>query len=129
MVQLIAVMYKDQHVGTLQKLLNSWFEASLSESSEDNESNTSPQVTIHERALKTKSHMDIVVAELKLSIWVLQEQGSDSSPAMTSSDPTSDSSDTGGGGHKSTGNHEGSSGVPVIFIFLFIRHSSILTIG
>ncbi|KAK6632154.1 hypothetical protein RUM44_007184 [Polyplax serrata] len=112
MVQLIAVMYKDQHVGTLQKLLNSWFEASLSESSEDNESNTSPQVTIHERALKTKSHMDIVVAELKLSIWVLQEQGSDSSPAMTSSDPTSDSSDTGGGGHKSTGNHEGSSGVP-----------------
>ncbi|PSN50865.1 Protein timeless, partial [Blattella germanica] len=29
MVQLIALMYKDQHVGTLQKLLNLWFEASL----------------------------------------------------------------------------------------------------
>ena len=46
MVQLIALMYKDQHVGTLQKLLNLWFEASLSESSEDNESNTSPPVSI-----------------------------------------------------------------------------------
>lgn len=44
MVQLIAVLYKDQHVGALQKLLNTWFEASLSESSEDNESNTSPPV-------------------------------------------------------------------------------------
>jgi timeless protein len=42
-VQLIALMYKDQHVGTLQKLLNHWFEAvSHTESSEDNESNTSP---------------------------------------------------------------------------------------
>lgn len=67
MVQLIALVYKDQHVGTLQKLLNLWLEASLSESSEDNESNTSPP-----------------------------DQGSgDSSPVMTS-DPTSDSSDTGG---------------------------------
>jgi hypothetical protein len=44
MVQLIALTYKDQHVGTLQKLLNVWFEASFSESSEDNESNTSPPV-------------------------------------------------------------------------------------
>lgn len=44
MVQLIALMYKDQHVGTLQNLLHIWFEASLSESSEDNESNTSPPV-------------------------------------------------------------------------------------
>lgn len=42
MVQLIALMYKDQHVGTLQKLLNLWLETTLSESSEDNESNTSP---------------------------------------------------------------------------------------
>uniref|UniRef100_A0A8D8UQR2 Protein timeless n=1 Tax=Cacopsylla melanoneura TaxID=428564 RepID=A0A8D8UQR2_9HEMI len=43
-VQLIALMYKDQHVNTLQKLLNLWFETSPSEedSSEDNESNTSP---------------------------------------------------------------------------------------
>lgn len=44
-VQLIALIYKDQHVVTLQKLLNFWFEASISESSEDNESNTSPPVT------------------------------------------------------------------------------------
>ncbi|XP_069692424.1 protein timeless isoform X2 [Periplaneta americana] len=66
MVQLIALMYKDQHVGTLQKLLNLWFEASLSESSEDNESNTSPP-----------------------------DQGSGESSPMLTSDPTSDSSDTG----------------------------------
>lgn len=66
MVQLIALIYKDQHASTLQKLLNLWFEASLSESSEDNESNTSPP-----------------------------KQGScDSSPMLTS-DPTSDSSDNG----------------------------------
>lgn len=42
MVQLIALLYKDQHVVTLHKLLNLWIETSLSESSEDNESNTSP---------------------------------------------------------------------------------------
>lgn len=42
MVQLIALLYKDQHVVTLHKLLNMWLETSLSESSEDNESNTSP---------------------------------------------------------------------------------------
>lgn len=69
MVQLIALMYKDQHVGTLQKLLNLWLEASLSESSEDNESNTSPP----------------------------DQESGDSSPIITS-DPTSDSSDNGGGG-------------------------------
>lgn len=40
MVQLIAVLYKDQHRSTLQKLLNIWFEEANSESSEDNESNT-----------------------------------------------------------------------------------------
>lgn len=67
MVQLIALMYKDQHVGTLQKLLNLWLEASYSESSEDNESNTSPP-----------------------------DQGSDDSSPVVTSDPTSDSSDTGG---------------------------------
>lgn len=45
-VQLIALLYKDQHVPTLEKLLQQWFEASvLSESSEDNESNTSPPVS------------------------------------------------------------------------------------
>lgn len=67
LVQLIALMYKDQHVKTLQKLLNICFDASISDSSEDNESNTSP----------------------------VKEENSDSSPMLTS-DPTSDSSDNGG---------------------------------
>lgn len=71
MVQLIALMYKDQHVGTLQKLLNLWFEASPSDSSDDNESNTSPP----------------------------NQNSGDSSPTLTS-DPTSDSSDNGSGGKK-----------------------------
>ncbi|XP_021703082.1 protein timeless isoform X2 [Aedes aegypti] len=68
MAQLIALMYKDQHMSTLQKLLNLWFESTLSESSEDNESNTSPP----------------------------QQCSGDSSPMLTS-DPTSDSSDNGSG--------------------------------
>lgn len=68
MVQLIALMYKDQHVNTLKKLLNTCLDASISESS-DNESNTSPAKVSH----------------------------SDSSPMMTS-DPPSDSSDNGGEG-------------------------------
>nr|AFS34623.1 timeless [Clunio marinus] len=67
-VQLIALMYKDQHVGTLQKLLNHWFEASQTDSSDDNESNTSPP----------------------------KQSSGDSSPMLTS-DPTSDSSDNGSG--------------------------------
>merc|ERR1719348_1365411 len=41
-VQLVALVYKDQHISTLQKLLQNFLESSLSESSEDNESNTSP---------------------------------------------------------------------------------------
>ncbi|XP_063701363.1 protein timeless isoform X2 [Culicoides brevitarsis] len=65
-VQMIALLYKDQQFSTLQKLLNVWFETSLSESSEDNESNTSPP----------------------------KPSSGDSSPMLTS-DPTSDSSDTG----------------------------------
>jgi hypothetical protein len=44
MVQLIALVYKDQHVTTLERLLHVWLESSLSESSEDNESNTSPNL-------------------------------------------------------------------------------------
>lgn len=69
-VQLIALMYKDQHVGTLQKLLHHWFEAaSHTDSSDDNESNTSPPQ---------------------------QNCSGDSSPMLTS-DPTSDSSDNGSG--------------------------------
>lgn len=42
MAQLIALIYKDQHVNTLQKLLNQWLETCMSESSEENESNGSP---------------------------------------------------------------------------------------
>jgi len=42
-VQLIALVYKDQHVVTLQRLLQNFLESSMSDSSEDNESNTSPQ--------------------------------------------------------------------------------------
>ncbi|XP_034473060.1 protein timeless isoform X2 [Drosophila innubila] len=71
MVQLIALIYKDQHVSTLQKLLNLWFEASLSDSSDDNESNTSPP-----------------------------KQGSGDSSPMLTSDPTSDASDNGSSGKK-----------------------------
>lgn len=67
MVQLIALMYQYQSVSNLQKLLSFWFEASLSESSEDNESNTSPQ-----------------------------NQGRGESLFVSTSDPTSDSSDNGG---------------------------------
>jgi timeless len=40
MVELTALMYKDQHVTTLQRLLRASFEDSMNESSEDNESNT-----------------------------------------------------------------------------------------
>lgn len=72
MVQLIALMYKDQHVGTLQKLLNMWFENSLSESSDENESNTSPPPP--------------------------NQLSGDSSPMLTSDPTNSDSSDNGGGG-------------------------------
>ncbi|XP_070140210.1 protein timeless [Drosophila kikkawai] len=78
MVQLIALIYKDQHVSTLQKLLNLWFEASLSESSEDNESNTSPP-----------------------------KQGSGDSSPMLTSDPTSDSSDNGSNGRGMGNKREG----------------------
>ena len=42
--QMIALIYKDQHRHNLQRLLALWMETELSESSEDNESNTSPQV-------------------------------------------------------------------------------------
>lgn len=67
MVQLIALMYKDQHVARLQSLLNIWFEDSISDSSDDFESNTPPQTN----------------------------SNGGSSPMLTS-DPTSDSSDNGG---------------------------------
>lgn len=64
MVQLIALLYKDQHLVKLHKLLNIWLEGYLSESSDDNESNTFPL-----------------------------DRGSDDSSPILTSDPTSDSSD------------------------------------
>lgn len=67
MVQLVALMYKDQHVARLQTLLNIWFDDSLSDSSADFESNTSPPTN----------------------------SNGDSSPMLTS-DPASDSSENGG---------------------------------
>lgn len=71
MVQLVALLYKDQHIVSIQKLLNNWLEAaSSSESSEDNESNTTPP----DRA-----------------------GSEDSSAMLTSSDSTSDSCDNSGG--------------------------------
>nr|WJJ67113.1 TIMELESS [Phauda flammans] len=76
MVQVIALLYKDQHVVTLRNYLQMWLEASLSESSEDNESNTSPPVRGSE----------------------------DSSPILTS-DPTSDSSDNEGSRKSNDGNN------------------------
>lgn len=59
MVQLIALLYKDQHVVTLHKLLNMWLEASLSESSEDNESNTSPP------------NRGLLLFTLKVNLWYM----------------------------------------------------------
>lgn len=41
-VQLIALIYKDQHVVALQGLLKNFMDTTMSESSEDNESNVSP---------------------------------------------------------------------------------------
>ncbi|KAG8274691.1 hypothetical protein J6590_102303, partial [Homalodisca vitripennis] len=62
---LISLLYKDQHSNTLYKLLNIWCDTALTESSEDDESNTSPQ-----------------------------DQASGDSSSMATSDPTSDSSDS-----------------------------------
>ncbi|XP_040161836.1 protein timeless isoform X3 [Anopheles arabiensis] len=85
MAQLVALMYKDQHISTLQKLLNLWFESTLSESSEDNESNTSPP----------------------------KQCSGDSSPMLTS-DPTSDSSDNGSGKMPSSMSKECASEAPQV---------------
>jgi len=41
-MQLVALVYKDQHVHVLQRMLADWLETEISETSEDNESNTSP---------------------------------------------------------------------------------------
>jgi hypothetical protein len=76
MVQLIALMYKDQHISTLQKLLNLWFEASLSESSEDNESNTSPPVSIADIIINSVSmlrnlHFRLILCQIISPHWML----------------------------------------------------------
>ena len=44
-VQLIALIYKDQHAENLQKVIATFLASSTSDSSEDDESNTSPQVS------------------------------------------------------------------------------------
>ena len=41
-MQLIALMYGGQHIQDIKRLLNFWLETSPYDSSEDNESNTSP---------------------------------------------------------------------------------------
>lgn len=88
LVQLIALIYKDQHVTNLQKLLNEWLENSMSESSED-EGNTSPPHAAESR------------------------DDSSSEPILTS-DPTSDSSDTGQGGkQKGVNTREQSKCIPL----------------
>ena len=91
LVQLIALVYKDQHVNTLERLLNLWLESSLSESSEDNESNTTPQ-----------NHLQ-------------EDNGCYSSSLLTSTEPnsTDDASDGNGGAsatHKSLDSDKGTCG-------------------
>ena len=44
LLYVIYLVFQDQHVITLQKLLQDFLESNMSESSEDNESNTSNQV-------------------------------------------------------------------------------------
>ncbi len=83
-MQLIALIYKDQHVNNLRHLLAVWLETELSESSEDNESNTSPQVL---------EIISIFVGKLVNSYFFFQDpNGSCSSPVLTSNE-TDDSSD------------------------------------
>ena len=67
-MQLIALVYKDQHVNKLERLLNDWLETSLSESSEDNESNTSPQDQV--RTL-TGTYNKVKIKHLfKITVWL-----------------------------------------------------------
>ncbi|TRY67893.1 hypothetical protein TCAL_12088 [Tigriopus californicus] len=79
LTQVIALIYKDQHVYNLQRLLGQWLETEISESSEDNESNTSPQ----------------------------DQNGSCSSPVLTSAE-TDDSSDGALNGRHGNSDKEGS---------------------
>lgn len=42
MVQVMALLFKDQHISSMQSMLSSWYDASMSDSSSDFESNTTP---------------------------------------------------------------------------------------
>ena len=112
LVQLLALVYKDQHVGTLERLLNIWLESSLSDSSGDDESNTSPQ------------HI---------------QDGICSSSLLTSTEPnsTDDSSDGNGGNsngvdERSVSSDKGTCGSKCFFVclkksgFIFFLSSPIL---
>lgn len=57
-VQIIALIYKDQHVFNLQKLLQTFLDSTLSESSGD-ESNTSPQRGRSEEDLSSRESSDL----------------------------------------------------------------------
>lgn len=63
-VQIISLLFKDQHSNTIYKLLNSWRDTALSESSEDDESNTSPQVRWH----NTKNSTEVCSFSNKIKI-------------------------------------------------------------
>lgn len=68
-MQLIALVYKDQHVNKLERLLNDWLETSLSESSEDNESNTSPQDQVGNSSLYFSNSIDLAIVDLCYSTY------------------------------------------------------------
>ena len=57
-MQVIALVYKDQHVQTLERSLHQWLETSISESSEDNESNTSPAERCVEESAEELTSME-----------------------------------------------------------------------
>ena len=88
-VQLIALFYKDQHVENMQKMLSSWLDSTTSDSSEDDESNTSPPVSLDGLPIASQSERDGCVT-------FVRQIGPCNSPQMltSSSDPTSDSSDS-----------------------------------
>jgi hypothetical protein len=44
LTEVVSLLYKDQHVATLQKLLSQWLESDGTDSTSDDESNTSPVV-------------------------------------------------------------------------------------
>ncbi len=81
-MQLIALIYKDQHVSDLQQMLAVWLATEISDSSEDNESNTSPQ----------------------------DQNGSCSSPILTSNETDDSENGNGNGGNGGNGSKNNSGG-------------------